>query len=204
MTTARKKRFAALILAAIPLGFLMFGLGVFLWQLATGAVEVNTIGGAIVIFVLFLGATTVQYARTRKAGRHEPYWKHLAFVGILATVATSLHSAMENSRLLWAWIPTRSVIVVGLPLIVAAACALFWVRLKARTLYGASEFLVALAFAWRTLPTGRVVDLDASTLPVAALLTGCVYLMVRGLDNVQQGWATDAVIGWLRQRKGRK
>lgn len=198
------KRIATVVAVAVPVGFLMFGCGAFLWQVTAGEIEARTVGGAVVILGMFLGATTIQYVRTRRAGRHEPYWKHLAFVGVLALVATSLHSAMERSRLLWEWIPRSSVIVVGLPLIVAAAFAFFWFRLKARALYGVSEFVVALVFAWTNLPIGRVVDVDARTLPVAALLTGCVYLMVRGLDNVHQGWATDAVLVWWRGRKRRR
>ncbi len=71
---------------------------------------------------------------------------------------------------------------------------LFWFRLRCRATYGFTEVLVGVSIA-----SYKYVEVSAYTntaLPVdlnflIALLTAGVYLVVRGLDNIQQGLITE-------------
>lgn len=75
-------------------------------------------------------------------------------------------------------------------LVAITGCGLFWFRLVARACYGAIEVLVGLYVALaqvQNIAPGRPVLQENVLL---ALLTAGVYLVVRGLDNVHQGWTS--------------
>jgi hypothetical protein len=84
-----------------------------------------------------------------------------------------------------------------LPSGVALALTLFWLRGRYRIHYGAIEVLVGLATLGQNYTTGRGAFSGAFSeayqtydwrVVFLTLLAG-VYIMVRGLDNIAQGWS---------------
>jgi hypothetical protein len=67
----------------------------------------------------------------------------------------------------------------------ALAVGLYLSRRWARTPYGLSEFLVGFAAAWKTLGIAPSMQSELAT---TLALAGCVYLMIRGIDNLVEGW----------------
>lgn len=74
---------------------------------------------------------------------------------------------------------------------------LFVFRLKFRCIYGLTEAIVGLLVAGQRVNTEKSVSADVALL--LALLTAGVYLVVRGLDNIHQGWKarSDPAANWL-------
>jgi len=94
-----------------------------------------------------------------------------------------------------AWLPGHSFRVIGMILVVLAGAVLFWVRLKFRMLFGLTEVAFACYVAWDKIPcvdiassTGNsALAVNASTIAVG-LISGSIYLLVRGFDNMHQGY----------------
>lgn len=82
----------------------------------------------------------------------------------------------------------RQFIGVGAAIIFALGCAFFWIRLKLRFTYGVIEATVGVALAVHRLSAEQQIGLPADTGFYFAMLTASVYLIVRGLDNMHQGW----------------
>jgi hypothetical protein len=78
---------------------------------------------------------------------------------------------------------------------------LFWFRLRYRALYGFTEAVVGLSVAGHRVGFQSIQANDGMSLYLAVLTAG-VYLVVRGLDNVHQGWksGSDPALTWLVQR----
>lgn len=91
---------------------------------------------------------------------------------------------------------TFAVIVTG-----AAGLALFGIRIKWRVVYGLTEAVVGLLVAGHRANSDGVTSADVAL--VLAILTAGVYLVVRGLDNVHQGWKseTDPIAKWFAKRQ---
>ena len=88
------------------------------------------------------------------------------------------------------------VIVTG-----AVGLALFGIRVKWRVVYGLTEAVVGLLVAGHRVNANGVTSADMAL--VLAILTAGVYLVVRGLDNVHQGWKseTDPIAKWFAKRQ---
>lgn len=93
-------------------------------------------------------------------------------------------------------LPTSSARSVGLILIAIISIGLFMFRIKHRSCYGLTEVAFAMFVGFKQLPNVTTADLDlASSMSIApVLLTGSVYLAVRGMDNVHQGLKNDSVM----------
>jgi hypothetical protein len=82
----------------------------------------------------------------------------------------------------------------------AAAAALFYFRLRLRSVYGVTEAMAGLAVAGQRAPTEFV--LGDGTFYFAVLTAG-VYLVVRGFDNIHQGLTKepfDPLATWVVRR----
>lgn len=78
-------------------------------------------------------------------------------------------------------------IVLATGLVVTIAAVLFYVRLRYRVLYGLSEVAAGITVAVSRLATQEgQVPRDADF--YLAMLTAGVYLIIRGMDNVNTGW----------------
>ena len=98
------------------------------------------------------------------------------------------------------------VMLVQKPLALAAivpgivAIVLFGFRLKYRAIYGLSEMAVGYFIAIYKIGKEGRVDLDVTL----AVLTAGVYLMVRGFDNIHQGWDADPIVIRIRRLSNRE
>ena len=79
---------------------------------------------------------------------------------------------------------------------IVTALALFWMRKRHRFFYGVIEVMVGLVTLGQAAGVGRggfssgfSADFQTFQWKVALLATlGAVYILVRGFDNVEQGW----------------
>jgi hypothetical protein len=78
---------------------------------------------------------------------------------------------------------------------------LFLFRYFLRALYGVTEILVGLQVATHNFETNAA---NPATSVLLAVLAGGVYLVVRGLDNVEQGWSKDRLRIWFAERLTRQ
>lgn len=82
-----------------------------------------------------------------------------------------------------------------------AGIVFFGIRLWFRFWYGAAEVVVGVVVAYLSYEANVG---KPTTNIFFAVLTAGVYLVVRGLDNVHQGWATDRSISAIRRYLGRE
>lgn len=82
----------------------------------------------------------------------------------------------------------------GVAITAVTGLALFAMRYWYRMSYGLTEAGVGLYLGWIkwTTATGPFGDLSKDTAFMTGLLTASIYLVVRGLDNVQTGWKARA------------
>ena len=86
--------------------------------------------------------------------------------------------------------------VLYLPTGIVLAASFFWMRSRYRIVYGAAEFLAGALTLLQAYPTGRgafsgafAEAFERYNWHVVFFTTlGGVYFMVRGLDNLSQGW----------------
>ena len=76
----------------------------------------------------------------------------------------------------------------GTLLVLTIALVLFWIRLRVRFIYGASEALVGMAVAMHRLDSEQTLVTSFDMSFYFVILTASVYLIVRGFDNMHQGW----------------
>jgi hypothetical protein len=98
--------------------------------------------------------------------------------------------------------------VVAVLTMMEVAAALYLARRTARSFYGAAEIVVGVATSWFTLRSNEPGD------AVTALKLGAaVYLMVRGADNLIEGWGKStfwkSIFGrarrfWWRYQRSRR
>jgi hypothetical protein len=79
---------------------------------------------------------------------------------------------------------SRAIIALG---ILGVGSLLFWLRLRVRAIYGATEVVVAIVIALAQTRQQPLSSFAANPELGLALLTASVYLVVRGLDNIHQG-----------------
>lgn len=86
--------------------------------------------------------------------------------------------------------PIKAVFIVVI-FTLGSGILLFYFRLRCRSIYGIHEALVGLMIAaHRSISEISTADKTGFYL---ALLTACVYLVVRGLDNIHQGLIKDPI-----------
>ncbi|WP_454909268.1 hypothetical protein [Variovorax gossypii] len=170
----------------------------------------------ILLAVLTLLALVVEFRnrrinRLRMARLADVYWLFVGGVGIgvlAMIVAAYFVSVQVAGRLTYEWLSdpaTNKVQASWLVCLLAISIGfmLWWFRLKARCCYGAVEVFVGMCvavFQTQAVAPGVAV-LDRNVL--LALLTAAVYLIVRGLDNVHQGWKAerpDPVVNMIAKR----
>lgn len=119
---------------------------------------------------------------------------------LLVEIAASLDSNKHRSlsRDIYS-LPSKLVAAVFLSIFVFV---LFKFRLRYRSCYGLTELLFSIYAGWSQItqiPQEKLGDLgiphSLSFAPV--LLTGCVYLAIRGLDNMHQGIEKDRLARWV-------
>ena len=91
---------------------------------------------------------------------------------------------------IWQMAGPQSVIfqpIFGSIITLIAGVALFKFRAIARGFYGLTEVVAGVSIAAYRISTGNTDILNASPEIYIALLTAGVYLVVRGLDNMEQG-----------------
>jgi hypothetical protein len=83
--------------------------------------------------------------------------------------------------------------------VIAIGGVFFWIRLRYRFTYGLVEAAVGVAFAVHRLALESKPELPAEPAFYFAMLTASIYLVVRGLDNMHQGWkeANDPLVGLI-------
>jgi len=81
----------------------------------------------------------------------------------------------------------HSTVLVSLTVLMLGAC-FFWVRLRLRFVYGATEAGLGISFAAHRYGAESSISLPAETGFYFAVMTAGVYLVVRGMDNMHQAW----------------
>ena len=92
---------------------------------------------------------------------------------------------MLSGPIEWSSAPTVG-IAVCIPLIIGGL--LFCIRRNMRVLYGATETLMGIIVFMSSLSAKRPGVKVTDPAFALAMLTASIYLVVRGLDNVDQGW----------------
>jgi hypothetical protein len=86
------------------------------------------------------------------------------------------------------WTATKSDLLralLGTAIVAATAASLYWLRIKRLLFYGMLEVAFGLASTARACITVS----GKATVDVLVIMAGCVYLVVRGLDNYFRGRA---------------
>ena len=91
-----------------------------------------------------------------------------------------LHLNQIDDRRRFAAISAAAILILG--------WLFFWMRQRIRFTYGLIEASVGAAFAAFRYSAENEIGLPVDTGFYFAMLTAGVYLVVRGLDNMQQGW----------------
>lgn len=148
---------------------------------------------ALVFGTIFILLTVREWRRSQKVSLPIQVGVNLLAVSILSPFYYAVGVVLKDT---WLWarilpndtaarqIAPRVIVAVG---ILAVGTALFWLRLRIRAVYGATEVVVAVVIA---LAQTRQQSLSAvATNPqiALALLTASIYLVVRGLDNIHHG-----------------
>ncbi len=163
------------------------------WQLIIGA----TVG-------LFLGVIVVSIALANENNRrfllaapflllfHMLYAPALLLGAKIALVAMWHWSfGYMSNTLPKSWFQIVGVIILGI-----TVALLFLFRLKARACYGVTEVLFAAYVGWVQLSQVGAESFNfAKSISLApVLLSGCIYLAVRGCDNIHQGYEVDKLL----------
>ena len=193
------------------------GLGVVLVFAFVNTVRTRTLGDflqytAVVYFsvAVFVGATFLIDRSPSTRSRREQLSEVGTFLLGLALISPVFYSAGALLKDLYVWIQSPSLsrtqaVAAGAVITAALGSALFYFRLRLRSVYGASEALVGVLVATHRIAT----ESDAAVKEPAfylAILTAGVYLVVRGLDNMHQGLVKeplDPIFTWLLKRLNR-
>jgi hypothetical protein len=152
--------------------------------------------GLAITFVATLAAVAAGNTDQDANGKSKFNWIALFYVaGLIATVVFTITKGLSLVGGFAPVVSAPSMRYAGAMTAVSASILLFTVRLKFRLLYGITEVGVAYYIAWSKIPS---VDFktfmehplkyeDPKTLAIY-LLTGSIYLGVRGWDNIYEGW----------------
>jgi asparagine N-glycosylation enzyme membrane subunit Stt3 len=191
------------LVGLIAVGVIVLGVGLVLFVrmlMAGGEARRNAIGTLVIPMCVLVFSALRHGLHRRKTNRSVSgfylFWLAGSFVVICGIVGLTQKSIEQGS----AQIRNAPTTLIGLFVVCAVAFGLYWVRRKARSIYGTTELLFAIGLAWHLLPSNPVAEIDLSDIQFVGLMTGCVYLMVRGMDNIEQGWPTDVVLKWMRQK----
>lgn len=128
-------------------------------------------------------------------------WSVLPMMFLVPIVASIItySSIVLAYDFLSAAIQTKSAIRIAI-LATIAGLVLWFFRFKCRSTYGLIEALVGVYLAWRTVEANTWKSESDMYL---AVLTAGVYLIVRGVDNIEQGLEKDRLIAYLKSLKQR-
>lgn len=143
-------------------------------------------------------------------GTELPAWVAIPLgLTVLLVIVAGLFQVVTWSVAGIQWIATHAtgwpLVYIGLPAVIALGVFLFLFRYKLRFFYGLSEIAFATYLSWHQLPEfplKQVPDGYNAQNLVLAVMAGSVYLVVRGLDNMQQGWSTDVLIARIQKWRG--
>jgi hypothetical protein len=85
---------------------------------------------------------------------------------------------------------------IFLPVAILLGGLLYWLRFKRRVEYGVIEIFVAIAAIWVAIISSES-PTDDLMARATAIFAG-VYIMVRGLDNIEQGLKGERQARWRR------
>lgn len=122
----------------------------------------------------------------------------------LAPVAVVIYSMFVTAADSLGWLiastfVNRQTISLTASITLCAGIVLFYFRLHMRCIYGATEAIAGVAVAVQRVTIEPTSPAQAPAFYLAILTAG-VYLVVRGLDNVHQGWTKephDRVAKWV-------
>lgn len=118
-------------------------------------------------------------------------------VGILLEILISPPNLPEDTA---AWLLDIPIRPPGVLVITLLGIGMFEWRKRSRTTYGLAEIVFAAITAYLILPPQALPKFDVSQIQAIALLSGCVYVMVRGWDNITEGMKTDPIAKWLGRK----
>lgn len=123
-------------------------------------------------------------------------------IGVLGGMFVAVKWFYDVTVWLYERLWNTSLVIVGPIALILVAAIVFWFRCKCRATYGLSEIGLALVVGINQLPKHALANIpaefDKSTF-VLGLVVGSVYFIVRGLDNVRQGWKDDWIIKTIRK-----
>lgn len=119
----------------------------------------------------------------------------LLFQWVIPPVGLVLFGYKLLIQALFKWIvflpPGLPAIIVGIVAVASSGFALFFFRLIFRVLYGVSEVAVGVGLAAHKINSEFTGVSDLRFDLFLFLLTAAVYLIVRGLDNIHQGFTKE-------------
>ncbi|WP_127805867.1 hypothetical protein [Hydrogenophaga sp. NH-16] len=189
--TQKKTEAAFPLLVKIYFGFLIgLVLACVAYSIATRTLEDYLLYTGVLtgVWMLFFVHFSLSLASQQSSKLPEPNFRH--FIRVISSAvpsAIATYGIGVVARDAYPWLLTelsgQGPVVVGLAALLFGLL-LFAVRQWSRILYGVSEVIVGVVVAvYRHAPGSSIWNPDAFLL----LLTAGIYLVVRGLDNIQQG-----------------
>jgi hypothetical protein len=145
-----------------------------------------------------------RFIRLIKNYSHGIFWS-VCIALVFSPIILIAWGVIEASIVFYEYIivaaPGGKVTVIGTVIIMILSLAAFTVRLYFRFFFGVTEasvgaFIVAYRLSNNTI-SGNPIDTNF----ILAILLAGVFLMVRGFDNMHQGWLHDNVLVFLRNKK---
>lgn len=153
----------------------------------------------LIVTVLLMFVMVQVYRESTNRSQRYVNVAALAFAPVAAAAFTGFYYALIIPIWdLFFWIYARTTATYGSILLTSTATllggtALFYFRLKARTLYGLTEAIAGVSVAgFKTLEVGGFSAMANPNFYLVVLTAG-VYLVVRGLDNMHQGIVREPV-----------
>ena len=145
--------------------------------------------GWFAVSLTWIGAAMVMLSVEFDSSRRRLLTNLSFWFGLPLIVGILLWSYVEYQSLQLATDPLRKG-YAGVAITLVAGLSLFGMRTWYRITYGLTEIMVGVYLAWVkwTTTTGPLGELSKDSVFVTGLLTASIYLVVRGLDNVQTGW----------------
>ncbi|QGW82118.1 hypothetical protein [Variovorax paradoxus] len=187
--------------ALLLLGGAAFGLSVWLEFVPLKVLAGTAIAfWALFMLLLAMALATELYVSVRANTKYSPEWGNIAMFPfaawmIAAPIAGALATSTAGITMLYEWAraPQTSELLVlwlSVPATLLLGGTAFLFRLRLRCLYGISEVGAGLFVAWFQVRGGSSGNLLSGAF-LLAFITAAVYLVVRGLDNVHQGWKAE-------------
>lgn len=172
----------------------------------------SSLGIATVMFVYLLLPTAADYRKRMGAGLSIWHWGIVTFgVATGSCLASALLLCMAvgvyvaGMALLTAYTAISSSPFLAKPfalmltggVTIGAGALFFYFRLRQRLLYGVTELVMGAVVSAYNMSLQKEIGFPTNTGFYFAFLTAGVYLCVRGMDNIHQGYRPD---DWLVQQ----